>query len=140
MVNLGKDVKEVSLVENLTSGLIESDVQFKKYATSFGDKIDIQFKNMFDYQTARFLSKDGKMIFFVKNDYVYGFENLNHQLKEIACGNLFLQHISLFLPRNYLMHYAQKVLLFVTLTSHVLIIIFVFPSEPMKRWMPCLHF
>lgn len=94
VLNLGgNNIKSVNEVFNLNGNIKENNYQFFKYANSFGDEILVPFLKNFNYDTARFVSKDGNMIFFVKNDYIYGFRNENYQIKEIVTGNLFLQDI-----------------------------------------------
>lgn len=93
IIDLGKDIQSVSSVVNLSTSEAETEYFLKNYASDFGDKITLPFEGLFDYQTPRFLSKDGLMLFFVKNDYVYGYKSLGYQIKPIMSGNLALQHI-----------------------------------------------
>lgn len=93
VIDIGSNVESVSSVINVSSNKEEIDYFLKKYANDFADEITVPFGNLFDYQTPRFLSKDGQLIFFVKNDYIYGYKNLGYQITKILTGNLSVQHI-----------------------------------------------
>lgn len=90
---LSDDIKEIFSVKNVSNNSIETDYFLKKYSKNLGDKINVSSLSLFNNQTARFLSKDGNMLFFVKDDYVYGYSNVDLQIREIKTGNLFLRHI-----------------------------------------------
>lgn len=94
ILDLGEDVKHIDSITNNSNNSIENNWHLKRYASSFGDKIAIPFYNMMNHQTPRFVSKDGDKIFFVVNDYVYGYMNEDYQLKKINMGNINIQNIS----------------------------------------------
>ena len=80
---LGKDVKNVIEVKDVTSGEPENNIYCSRYAESFGDKISLPFNNRFSYITPRFLSKEGNKIFFVLDDMIYGYENKDFEVVEL---------------------------------------------------------
>lgn len=93
VVDLGKGVINVDSVINNSTVSAESDIYLVNYASEFASKIVLPFNNMFDVNTQRFLSKDGKKIFFVLNDYIYLYENSNHQVYEISLNNLQISNV-----------------------------------------------
>jgi len=112
-IDLGVDIKSINEVYDIGSQIAENNYVIKKYATRFADKIYVPFFDLFNYQTPRFLSKDGKKLFFVKNDFVYGFENVDFQLKELFVGNLYLQHIKKIIAFDNLVFFVTKVAPFI---------------------------
>ena len=94
VIDLCDDIKNVLNVTNQSSGTVENGIYISNYANSFGDKLSLPFNNMFTSETPRFLSKDGNKIFFIVDDVVYGFENKNYTIKEIATSKIKTQNIS----------------------------------------------
>ena len=76
LVDLGENVKSLnSIVNNSTLTNETQNVFTSNYAYDFGDKITLPFNNLFDNKTPRFVSKDGKMIFFIIYNKLYAFFN-----------------------------------------------------------------
>ena len=93
VVDLGKGIIEVSSIVNETTATEESDIYLVKYATNFASKTVLPFNNLFDINTPRFLSRDGDKLFFLLNDYIYMYQNINHQLIQVLSINLQIQNI-----------------------------------------------
>ena len=93
VIDMGENVKSVSSVKNLTTNKEETEFYQSSYAFKFGDKISLPFFNMFSNNTARFLSKDGKMIFFVIDDAIYGYKNINNEIVQIKTNGTKIQNI-----------------------------------------------
>lgn len=96
VIDLGENVESYSSIINLSTNEEEDEntIYPGKYATDFGDKMSLPFHNIFDYTTPRFLSKDGDKIFFVVDDTIYGYKNIDYQLNQIKTGNITLQNIT----------------------------------------------
>ena len=93
IVDVGKNIASVVSVTNTETATTETQYHSKAYATEFGDKIQLPFHNMFNAETPRFLSKDGKRIYFLIDDYIYAYENSNFEINEIATYDLHIQNI-----------------------------------------------
>ncbi len=93
VVDLGSDVRSVLAARNLDTNLQENGFEIIKFAKDFAGEIKHNFPKSFNYQTARFLSKDGKLLFYVENDFLYGYRCENYQISVIFTGNLFLRNI-----------------------------------------------
>ncbi len=83
VIDVGKDIKSVESVENLTTETLESDYYIKSYANSFGAVIENPFNNLYDNNTARFVSKEGDKIIFVKDDKIALYKNENYNISEV---------------------------------------------------------
>lgn len=94
ILDIEDDVKEITTITNNSNNSLEENFYCKHYANDFGDKITLPFNNLFDYQTPRFLSKDGDKIFFVVDDYIYAYKNTNYQLQKLFSTNIILHQIS----------------------------------------------
>ena len=92
-IELEKNVKEVISVTNLDTNEAEQNIFTKKFAKQFGDKIHLPFNNIFDNDTSRFISKDGKMIFFVIENKIYGYKNENYTINELDTSSINIQNI-----------------------------------------------
>lgn len=79
VIKLDEDIKTINTITN-SNNETEDGYFIEKYANSFGDKVNLPFYNLFNYQTSRFISKDGKIIFFVHNDKVYGYKNIDYSI------------------------------------------------------------
>lgn len=88
VIDCGANVINVNSVTNKTTSAVESNYIVKKYASDYADQISVPFNNMFNSLTPRFLSDNGKYLFFVSNDYIYGYENSNYEIKQILTNNL----------------------------------------------------
>lgn len=94
VIDMGENVKSVESVLNKTSGGIETDVYVSNYAKRFADKIVLPFDGLFSNETPRFLSKDGKLIFFVYEDRVYAYKNFNHNIVKLSTENVKVSNIT----------------------------------------------
>lgn len=94
VVDLEKNIKTVESVMNKNSNQTETGYFLKKYASSFGDKIKLPFSNIYSENTPRFVSKDGDKIFFVSDDFVFAYQNINYSLTKINMKNISIQNIS----------------------------------------------
>jgi len=88
IIKIDDDIKSINSVTNLTNQTTESNYYVSRFANSFGDKISLPFDNLFNSTTSRFLSKCGKNIFFVSNEKVYGFTNIDFQIKQLNTNNV----------------------------------------------------
>lgn len=88
VIDCGKNVISVNSVTNTTTNEAETNYIVKKYASDYADQISVPFNNMFNNLTPRFLSDNGKYIFFVSDDYIYGYENSDYEIKQILTNNL----------------------------------------------------
>ena len=93
VIDAGNDVKSVNEVINLQTNEMESDIYISKYADRFGDKIKLPFDGLFSNDTPRFLSKDGKMIFFVYEDRVYGYKNISYKVVKLNTSQVNVSNI-----------------------------------------------
>lgn len=93
VVDLGKNIDQVSSVTNTNTNVAETNIFCSKYATDFGDKISLPFENLFDSETPRFLSKDGNKIFFVVDDKIYAYKNENLSIYKIKTNGAQIQNI-----------------------------------------------
>ena len=83
VIKLNEDIKSINSVINPTTNTIQTDYLVSKYANDFGDKVHTPFHNMFKYDTSRFVSKDGNLLFFLSNEKVYAFKNQNHIITKL---------------------------------------------------------
>ncbi len=93
ILDIGEDACEILSVVNINSQESENSYQKISYARSFGEKISLPFSGLFDSETPRFVSSDGKYLFFIKNDLVYGYKNENYTLTSLVTKNVRVQHI-----------------------------------------------
>ena len=82
IIFLEDEIKDVNQVTNITNSEVETEWKLKRFSNKLSDAAVVENFKIFNYQTPRFLSKDGRYLFFVKDDYIYGYENLEYQLKE----------------------------------------------------------
>lgn len=78
-----EDTKQINSITKTSDNIAETNYFVEKYANSFGDKVSLPFNNMFDNLTSRFISKDGKLIFFVNNNLVYAYKNNDFSIEKI---------------------------------------------------------
>lgn len=90
---LPDDVCEIQKVIDNSSGEEKIDYEINKYADSFAEKFSLNFNQFCDSQTPRFVSKDGKYLFFVKNDEVFGYKNENSKLLGLTTNKVRAWHI-----------------------------------------------
>lgn len=88
IIKIEDDIKNVNSILNNSTQSFENNYFVSKYANSFGDKINLPFNNLFNDETTRFLSKDGKYLFFVLDDKVYGYINENFTITELNTTNI----------------------------------------------------
>lgn len=88
IIKINNDIKSINSIKNTTTQAIESNYYVSKFANSFGDKIHLPFKNLFNSTTSRFLSKCGKHIFFILNEKVYGYSNENFQITTLKTNQI----------------------------------------------------
>ena len=93
ILDVGKNATSIKSVTNKTNGEVESSYFTKKYASDFGNKIELPFNNIFDADTPRFVSKNADKIFFVIDDVVYGYLNENYQLFALDTSNISIQQV-----------------------------------------------
>jgi len=94
IIKIEEDIKSVNSLFNNSTQTYETNYYVSKYANSLGDKVSLPFNNLFKKDTTRFLSKDGKYIFFVIDDKVYGFVNDNFSIKELNTSKISDDNIS----------------------------------------------
>ena len=94
IIKIEEDIKSVSSIFNQSTQTSEQNCFVSKYANSLGDKINLPFNNLFNNETSRFLSKDGRYLFFVLNDKVYGFVNDNFSVKKLNTSEITDDNIS----------------------------------------------
>lgn len=82
VVKIDEDVKSILEVSKTPDNMVETNYFVSKFANSFGDEVYLSFNNLFDSTTSRFISKDGKLIFFILNNKVYCYKNENYILTE----------------------------------------------------------
>lgn len=83
VIKLNEDISSVNSVIDPTTNTIQSDYFVSKYANDFGDIVHTPFHNMFKYDTPRFVSKDGNLLFFLSNDQIYAFKNQDHIITKL---------------------------------------------------------
>lgn len=83
VIKLNEDVKAISEVIKTSDNVAEKNYISSKYANSFGDEITLPFNNLFNSTTSRFVSNDGKLIFFILNGKIYCYKNEAYNLTEI---------------------------------------------------------
>lgn len=83
VIKIDDDIKSVESIKSVSDESVETNYFVSKYANSFGDEICQPFNNMFDANTTRFVSKDGKIIFFMLNSKIYAYKNEDFMIKEI---------------------------------------------------------
>jgi len=93
ILDIGENVCDVLSVVKTSSQESENSYKKVSYARSFSEKISLPFSGLFDAETPRFVSSDGKYLFFVKNDSVYGYKNENYSLTNLVTKNVRVQHI-----------------------------------------------
>ena len=99
IIKLDEDIKDIITVKNQNNQTLENNVSISKFANSLGDRIYLPFSNLFNYETPRFVSKDGKLIFFILNDKVYAYKNESFHIQTIECNNInddYITHIISF--------------------------------------------
>lgn len=94
IIVLGENIKSPTQIIKSSTGVAEENFYDSKYAVTFGDKISVPFESRFNNETTRFLSKDSKKIFFVENDKIYGYENINYLIQQIEIENVVLNNIT----------------------------------------------
>ena len=95
VVDVGSNVKELTSIFSSTSSTNEINTVYPiRYAEDFADRITLPFNNLFNAETARFVSKDGDKIFFVSGDNIYGYKNQNYNITQLNLGNLSVQNIT----------------------------------------------
>lgn len=93
IIDIEKNATSIENILNKKTNTSEQNYFCLKYASNFGDKISLPFNNLFDAETPRFLSKDGDKIFFVLNDIIYAYQNIDYQIREINTYGLSIQNI-----------------------------------------------
>lgn len=94
VIKIDSDIKTVTSITNQTTQATETNFYVSKYANSFGDKISLPFNNIFNSTTSRFLSKDGKLIFFISNNKVYAYKNEDFKIIELNTKEIDDDYIS----------------------------------------------
>lgn len=88
IIKIEDDIKNINSLYNNTTQTYETNYYISKYANTLGDKVSLPFNNLFNKDTTRFLAKDGKYIFFVIDDKVYGYINDNFSIKELNTSKI----------------------------------------------------
>lgn len=84
VVEIGKNIKEISEVKNSESEILE-DIKIVKYGTKITDKTTDVFDTTFSSNDKRFVSKDGNKILFFKDNQSYLYEYENCEFRRIFC-------------------------------------------------------
>jgi len=83
-IELGLLVKNVESCYKISdTNILESDYFTAKYSNKITDKVSNIFDLPFTASTPRFVSKDGKMIAFIYNDYTYIYKYDNHEFVKL---------------------------------------------------------
>lgn len=93
VIDLGIDVSKIESVYNTNTSQYESNYYKVNYANNFAAKTHLPFNNLFDINTPRFLSLDGDKLFFILNDIVYLYKNINYNIESVFAINLQIQNI-----------------------------------------------
>ncbi len=93
VIDLGLDVSSVESVYNNYLVKDETNYFVVKYANNFSTKTVLPFNNLFNNNTRRFLSLDGDKIFFILNDIIYMYQNINYKVEQVFAINLQIQNI-----------------------------------------------
>lgn len=83
VIKINNDIKSIDLITNNSTSSAETNCVISKYANSIGDEIASPLENLFNYETTKFISKDGKLIFFILNNKIYCYKNENFELIQI---------------------------------------------------------
>lgn len=83
VIKINSDIKNVTSVINNSTNSNETNYLISKYANSIGDEIINPFNNLFDFETTKYISKDGKLILFILNGKVYCYKNENFEIIQI---------------------------------------------------------
>ena len=94
VIDMGEDVKEITSITNANTSQVETNTYQMKYAGKFGERVFLPFDNLFSNSTPRFLSKDGKKIFFNSGDKIFGYENDGGVVQKIDTSIISLQNIT----------------------------------------------
>ena len=94
VIDMGENIKQIDLVTNVNTQAVENNTFDRKYAGRFGEKVSLPFNNLFSNSTPRFLSKDGKKIFFSQSDKIFAYENDNGVIKRINANAVSSQNIT----------------------------------------------
>lgn len=94
VINCGTNIYKINSIKNNSTNESENNYLVKKYASDYGDKIFLPFDNLFNNLTPRFVSRNGKYIFFVLDDYIYGYTNEDFEIKPLLTNNLRIFNIS----------------------------------------------
>lgn len=93
IIDLGTDVSNIQSVYDTIYEKYETDYFVVKYANNFSSKTFLPFNNLFNVNTPRFLSLDGDKLFFILNDIVYLYKNVNYNIEFVFAINLQIQNI-----------------------------------------------
>lgn len=83
VIKIDNDIKSIDLITNNSTSSTETNCVISKYANSIGDEITSPFENLFNHETTKFVSKDGKLIFFILNNKVYCYKNENFEIMQL---------------------------------------------------------
>ena len=109
VIKIDSDIKSIVSVTKQSDQTVESNYFVSKYANSFGDEISLPFNNIFDSTTSRFLSKDGKFIFFVSNTKVYAYKNEDFKITEINTKEIVEDYITKIISFDKFVFIISKV-------------------------------
>lgn len=92
-VTLGENFTgQISVTDNDSGESVTNFVPVR-YALSPGDELFVPLNNLFDRDTPRFVSKDGKMIIFVRYDKLYCYRCEDFKLTEVESAQVTTQNI-----------------------------------------------
>lgn len=83
VIKINSDIKNVASVINNSTNSSETNYLISKYANSIGDEINNPFNNLFNFETTKYISKDGKLVLFILNGKVYCYKNENFEITQI---------------------------------------------------------
>lgn len=88
IIKIDEDVKSINSITKISDSSLENDYFVSKFANDFGDEISLPFNNIFTNTTSRFISNDGKILFFVLNDKTYGYINSNFKIQALNTNEI----------------------------------------------------
>lgn len=93
IIVVGNNIHSIEQVKNTSTNTTETSVVTSKYANEIGGEISLPFHNLFDADTPRFLSKEGDKIFFLIDDYIFAYQNLNYELIPLKTYDLHILNV-----------------------------------------------
>lgn len=108
VIDCGTNICKINSIKNNSTNEPENNYLVKKYASDYGDKIFLPFDNLFNNLTPRFVSRNGNYIFFILDDYIYGYANENFEIKPLLTNNLRIFNINkIVCSSNYVLVFSM---------------------------------